>query len=215
MAICAKCGQEVGIANLLSHPCSPRQLSQEERKQANDEARLKAQQQAMHEREIRELNREIALADQRDFGPGQEQVDRFGDSARKEKRWNPETKTWDEYTLDHTGSALKAEAQAGGTPSFDPEDEVPKDPHDRAQFIAREMRFPNEQIKANGDFQGGNQTRVVMNEAERAEFARTSKVPESALQRMTPVDKLEQFKAARKEAAEPREESLDLELGIG
>lgn len=217
MALCAKCGQEVGgFAGLLSHTCVPRKsLDLDERKRRDSLLRLQESQQGQMERRLDDLDREIELANNRDFGEGKEQEDRFGDSARVEKRWNSETKQWDRYTLDRTGSALRAEAEAGGTPSFDPDEDLPKDPHDRAEFRAREMRFPREQVHTNGDFRGGNLTEARMNEAERAEFTHTGKVPASALQRMSPAEKLEHFKSLQKEAEHPKQEVLDLELGLG
>ena len=45
MAICAKCGQEVGgFAGLQSHSCVQRQLSQDEIKRANEKIRVRQQQ---------------------------------------------------------------------------------------------------------------------------------------------------------------------------
>ncbi len=235
MALCAKCGQEVGnFAGLLSHTCVPRKpLARDELQRRNGDAKLKAEQERQRLMNARDLNRQALAATLRNYGPGYfeeedkpdvEQVislddsatDRFGDSTRVEKRWNSETKQWDTYQLDRTGSALRAEGEAGGAKVFNPDDDLPQDPHERSEAIAREMRFPKEQIAAiNGDFRGGNLTEGRMSATELTEYQRTGKMPESALKRMTPAQRLEHFKAVRNGQEEPKQEALDLELGLG
>lgn len=153
---CMKCGQTISgtIADSLGHVCAPSphvkdgpehrtsvpravkrldhlgQLLQRAAESAADGEEIE-------EYEMDDLDRQILLANQRDFGAGAEQGDRFQDSHRY---------TPDGRPRDRTGSALLAEAEAGGTPAFDAASEVPNDTYDRAEFLAREMRFPSEQL---------------------------------------------------------------------
>lgn len=224
MATCAKCGQEVGgFAGLLSHTCVPREeLSKEEVKRRNDEIRFKARQELQRDQRLKDLDREVAMANKRDFGEADAQVDRFGDSARTRRVWNPDKKDWDTLTLDRTGSALELEAKNGGTPAFDADRELPEDAHERSEVRAREMRFPNEQrrhIEQEG-FTGGNLKTGVMTPEEQAEFDKTGKTPE-VIANLKPYEQqrneqFERFKAEREAAAHPqKQEALDLELGLG
>ncbi len=67
-----------------------------------------------------DLDREIELANRRDFGPGEEREDRY----QRRSLADDVQQEYDQRSVDA---------------------EVPTDLYDRAEFLAREMRFPNEQ----------------------------------------------------------------------
>lgn len=133
---CQRCGTSVTDFNAyLSHVCEPKPKA----------AALPGAKEW-----VDELGWQASLAEDRDHGPGKEQENRFHDGAGERVVKKGLCGEFEEMVVDRTGAALENESKAGGTPSFNAEDEVPKDRHDRAEFRAREWRFPREQIAKAG-----------------------------------------------------------------
>ncbi len=138
---CMKCGLSITgtIADSMGHVCVPRPDTEKNnglqaenskgrsataaplRPKDNVDALLDRISNQEEEYVMDDLDREILLANARDFGEGTEQENRY---ARG--------RLYDEIEPDLT---LR-----------DVEREVPTDPYERAEFLAREMRFPSEQL---------------------------------------------------------------------
>ena len=174
---CMKCGQSINgtIADSLSHVCVPRlkveddlerrnpslQAARPTRRQDNL-SRLLERSAGAEEIEPDEadeaykpddLDREIMLANQRDFGEGTEQEDRYRRRSLADE-------------MQHERDLRDVEA------------EVPTDTYERAEFLAREMRFPSEQLARMRDkpLDHGLVSFQLM-PAEMDEYLRTGKMP--------------------------------------
>lgn len=156
MARCAKCGTEIGgFSDLYSHACNPqRELSPLQREALQEERR---------KQNLRGLDHQIEMANDRDFGPGQSRDDRYASQHDRLK---------------------------DRTPDVDADGEVPKDHDDRAEFRAKEWRFPREQAAALGQ-RPWDKGMVIytLTPEEIAELQRTGRSPEVAQERKEQVRK--------------------------
>lgn len=173
---CGKCGQSLGkIGDYLTHACAPK--PEAERRQLSP-LQQEAQEEETRRAHLSGLDRDIELANQRDFGPGQERDNRFGDNDRAVEREQLDG-TRVPIRLGRTGSAIEIEAVGGRTPTFDADAEVPTDPYERVEFEARMHRFPREQLTAIGDRPWDKgMTSYQLTPAELDEYLRTGKLPE-------------------------------------
>ena len=181
---CMKCGAEITgtIADSLSHVCTAQPKRDEElerperplrsRSLGNDnfgrlvaaasnrrvEAQSAGEQAEIEDDEEKyipdDLDREIELANRRDFGPGEEREDR--------------------YQRGSLADDVQPEIDRRGVDA-----EVPTDTYDRAEFLAREMRFPNEQRAHMKDKPlDHGMVSFLLTPEEREEFLRTGKLPQ-------------------------------------
>ena len=191
---CSKCGATLGkMDDYLGHVCAPQPKKDEELERPAKPLQTQSRPTAssafdrLIERastgnagtspEIQEaevpyvpddLDREIELANRRDFGPGEEREDRYQRGSLAED--------------------IQPELDQRGVDA-----EVPTDTYDRAEFLAREMRFPNEQRAYMKDKPlDHGMVSFLLTPEEREEFLRTGKLPSVSDDRKVHADKAPQ-----------------------